>query len=125
MPTYDYAATWAGPADTHDGDTTYLVVTGSFDFGFHVVSTFSARQKFRLARCNAPELSTPEGPIARQFTVDWLTAHAMALRVTSLRADNYGDRWDAEVYDALTNENLSDALLASGNAVPYPNAPKV
>jgi endonuclease YncB( thermonuclease family) len=117
---YDYPATWAGPADTHDGDTVYLTVSQTFDFGFHVTTAFSARQKFRLARCNAPELSTPAGPIARQFTVDWLTAHTQNLRVTSLRADNYGDRWDGEVYDAASKENLSDALLASGNAVPYP-----
>jgi len=115
----DSPATWDGPTETHDGDTTYLRVSASYDFGFHVVSTFSARQKFRLARVNCPELRTAEGPAARQFAVDWLEAHAADLRVTSLRADNYGDRWDAEVYDAVTKENLSDALLASGNAVPY------
>ena len=119
MTTYDYAATWEGPDQTHDGDTTYLRVTAEYDFGFHVVSTFSARQKFRLARVNCPELRTPEGPAARQFTIDWLAAHAADLRVTSLRADNYGDRWDAEVRDGVTGENLSDALLASGHAVPY------
>lgn len=117
---YDYPAIWEGPAETHDGDTTYLRVSASYDFGFHVVSTFSARQKFRLARINCPELSKPGGPEARQFTVDWLTAHEVGLRVTSLRADNYGDRWDAEVRDGVTGENLSDALLASGHAVPYP-----
>ncbi len=107
MTTYDYPATWAGPSDTHDGDTLYLTVSRTDDFGFHIYSMHTARQKFRLARCNAPELSTPAGPIARQFTVDWLTAHKDSLRVTSLRADNYGDRWDGEVYDAVTKENLS------------------
>src|SRR5690349_7439007 len=98
----------------------YLRVSASYDFGFHVVSTFTARQKFRLARCNAPELSTPQGPVARDFALAWLTNHSSALRVTSLRADNYGDRWDAEVRDGVTGETLSDALLASGNAVPWP-----
>lgn len=114
---YDYPAVLLADSDCHDGDTTYLLVSAVYDFGFHVVHTVSARQKFRLARINCPELNTPEGPVARQFTVDWLHAHAENLRVTSLRADNYGDRWDAEVYSGA--ENLSDALLASGNAVPY------
>lgn len=118
MTSYVYPAVLESPDDVHDGDTVRLTVTASYDFGFHIVATFSAKQKFRLARCNAPELSTAAGLTARQFTVDWLTAHP-ALRVVSLRADNYGDRWDAEITDAATGENLSDVLLASGNAVPY------
>lgn len=117
---YDYPATLDSPDAVHDGDTVALVVSAAYDFGFHVVSTFSSRQKFRLARVNAPELKTPEGPPARQFVIEWLAAHTANLRVTSLRADNYGDRWDAEIYDAVSHENLSDALLASGHAVPWP-----
>lgn len=116
---YDFSARLLTPADVHDGDTLWLLVTAQYDFGFHIVTTNSARMKFRLARCNAPELSTPAGPVARKFTVDWCMAHADDLRVTSLRADNYGDRWDAEVYCARDAANLSDALLASGNARPW------
>lgn len=114
---YDYAAVFGPDTDDYDGDTIWLHVSMALDFGFHIVTTNSARMKFRLARCNAPEMSTPEGPLARVFTLNWLHAHAANLRVTSLHADNYGDRWDGEVYDAVSGENLSDALIASGHAV--------
>lgn len=109
--TYDYAATFAGPADVHDGDTFRVTV----DVGFHI----AVKVKIRLARCNCPELSTGvPGKAATDFTKAWLLARAQQLRVTVIGPDNYGDRWDAEVYDGAAN--LSDALLASGNAVPYP-----
>lgn len=116
---YDYPATLMTPEDVKDGDTVWLHVAMALDFGFHIITTNTARIKFRLARCNAPELPTLAGHAARQFTVDWLAEHANGLRVTSLRADKYGDRWDAEVWCSITSGNLSDALLASGNAIAY------
>ena len=115
-PLYDYPAV---VADVYDGDTMHLVVSMSFDFGFHVITIESARQKFRLFGCNAPELYTPEGKDARTFTVQWLADHEPNLRVISHGPDKYGDRWDGEVYDASTGERLADALIAAGKAVVY------
>lgn len=115
-PFYDYPATLVRVID---GDTVILHCTQSFDFGFHVSVDGAAEQRFRLARCNCPEHNTPEGPAATAFTTAWLATHAPTLRVLSKGQDNYG-RWLGEIYDAATHENLSDALLESGHAVPYP-----
>lgn len=105
-----------------DGDTVIFDLTKSVDVGFHIVIEVHAAQRVRLARCNCPEHGTPEGDAATAFTVDWLNSHAGTLAVTTSHQDNYG-RWVGEVVCTADTLNLSDALLGSGHAVPWP-APK-
>jgi len=101
-----------------DGDTFHVLIDTIVAY---------AHFKVRLARVNAPEASAPGGPAATAFLAAWLpppsllipAAQAWPLRVQVLRPDNYGDRWDCEVWRATDGANLSDSLLASGNAVPY------
>ena len=47
-----------------DGDTLHVLV----DLGLDI----QQRITLRLAGVNTPEMSTTDGPIAKQFTVDWL-----------------------------------------------------
>ena len=119
----EWAAAYAGEVDVHDGDTIWLTAdqAKSINLGFGEILHLdpSRKRKYRLARVNCPELRTgAPGNVARQFTVEWLAANAVGLRVKVIGADNYGERWDAEVFNGANN--LSDALLASGNAVKYP-----
>lgn len=80
----------------------------------------------RLARVNAPERGTPAGEAATAWVSDWLAAATVGhaddwpLRVQVLRPDNYGGRWDSEVWRRSDGANLADALLAAGQAVPWP-----
>jgi len=96
----------------YDADTLHLLV----DEGFSQYT----RQRVRLARINAPELATPAGKVARDFVVAWVgTPGPWAFIITSHKQDNYG-RYLVELWRVIDGTNLSDALLASGNAVPYP-----
>lgn len=93
-----------------DGDTVHLVV----DLGMHCYRT----ESFRLARCNAPELSTSEGKLAKQYTIDWFniidSKAAYPLVIQTHKTDNWG-RYIVEVWRP-DNHNLTDDLIASGNA---------
>jgi endonuclease YncB( thermonuclease family) len=119
----EWAARYDGEVDVHDGDTVWLTAdqsqTVNLGFGEVLHLDPSRKRKYRLARVNAPELKTgAPGAAARQFVVDWLAANAAGLRIKVIGLDNYGGRWDTEVFNGTNN--LSDALLASGNAVKYP-----
>ncbi len=115
---YTFENAFLGAAeDVYDGDTLWLHIYKDFDFGFHLVLSGSARMKFRVARINCPELHAVGGSQARTFTLDWVSARSGNIEVQSLHADRYGDRWDAEIIDMMSDANLSDDLLTSGNAV--------
>ena len=98
-----------------DADTLRL----QLDLGFSVFANMSCR----LARVNAPEMSTLQGAQAKGFVVDTL-ARAVDLQVTTAKPDKYG-RWLVEFtfqdpQQGTQPINLSDLLLKTGNAVPYP-----
>lgn len=104
-PAFTYAAQLI---DVHDGDTIHLDI----DLGFH---TWRRGERYRLARINAPELSTPEGRPARDHLTLLLAAGPLV--VTTSKADNYG-RYLVEC--SVNGVNLNDAMLRDGFAVPYP-----
>ncbi len=89
-----------------DGDTVELTT----DVGFRI----SLRQIFRLARINAPELSTPEGKAARDML--YAKLHGATLSVESVKTEKYG-RWLAELW--ADGVNVNDWLLTEGLARPY------
>ena len=72
----------------HDGDT----VNVKLDVGFDL--TVYAR--VRIFGINAPEISTPEGKVARDFAKDLLKP-GDPVRVVSYGWDNYGGRIDGSI----------------------------
>lgn len=100
---YQYAARLVRVVDA---DTVVL----DLDLGFY---QWRLNRSYRLARINAPELSTPEGVAARAALVERL-ASASAFLVQTSRADSF-DRWIVELY--ADGANVSDWLVASGLAV--------
>lgn len=95
-----------------DGDTLWLQV----DLGIDI----SVRLSVRLYGLNTPEMSTPEGPVAKQFVLDWLEAssNSLVLRTIKDRKEKYG-RYLGIILDVGTGKSLNDALLEAGLAVPY------
>jgi micrococcal nuclease len=89
-----------------DGDTVVL----ELDLGFY---QWRLGRSYRLARINAPEMSTPEGLAARKALVDHL-ASVTAYFVMTQKADSF-DRWIVELY--ADGANISDWLVAGGFAV--------
>lgn len=105
-----------------DGDT---ITSQAIDVGFHIQTT--ADIEFRFLRCNAPESNRPAtkvaGLAAKEYTLAWLMEHADHdpdgwLWATTTKTDSFG-RYLAEIA-CTEGHNLSDALLSSGNAVPFP-----
>lgn len=93
-----------------DGDT--LLTTIDAGFRIHVQS------KVRLLGIDCPELSTPEGKLARNFVVDWVNRWIgewpLTLSCTGYdKRDKYG-RW---LGDFLPTDGVSlvRALLAAGH----------
>ena len=109
---------WSWPADKvtvvsiHDGDTFHLAV----DLGFNVTYDY----RFRLARCNAPELPTSAG-IAAQVALSKLMPVGTHVALVSSKPDDYG-RWIADLTLA-DGTNVSDWMLANGHAVPWQAKP--
>jgi endonuclease YncB( thermonuclease family) len=98
-----------------DGDT---IVVDEIDLGYHVAVM---GVEFRLLRVNCPEMHKPTraaGEQAREFTVQWFADHEgrAPFYAQTVKTDSFG-RYLAEV--TCAGDNLSDDLLASGNAVPY------
>lgn len=89
-----------------DGDTVVLLL----DLGFDI----HHRMKCRLARINAPEMSTPEGPPAKEHLTKLLPVGQVTVHSTAL--DKYG-RALVEIFVGETCVN--DAMLAEGYAKPY------
>jgi len=114
---FSAAVPWFWPGSTVarfiDGDTFVGHLTK--DIGFHGAVTFE--QRLRLARINAPALSTPEGKAAVQFFVA-LVAEFVLVDITTMKPYKYGDEWMAEVLTtAPVPVNVSDAMVAAGHAV--------
>jgi endonuclease YncB( thermonuclease family) len=110
--------------EVHDGDTVHLKVSRDFAFpidpwfGMEAALKYSWSHdvKCRLARINAPEIATPQGPPARNAL-----AHLLALgslRVVTGKRDKF-DRPLVEIWVTPTTGpefNVSDKMVAIGSA---------
>ena len=90
-----------------DGDT--LIAWLQYDL--HVCS-LRVRTRVRLARCNAAEMSTEEGPRALARLTGLLPVGTL-VTATPLHVDQFG-RVLAEVVLTVSGVNVSDVLLAAG-----------
>ncbi|MEU4331368.1 thermonuclease family protein [Nonomuraea dietziae] len=106
---YVYAAT---VAKVVDGDTLDLVV----DLGFGT----SHKIRARLVGVYSPELGTPEGETAAEFTRAWVAAHGPDIRVRTFRdrKERYG-RYLATITGA-DGISLGEALVEAGHATTAP-----
>jgi len=101
---YSYAAALVRVID---GDTVRLTL--DLGFGLERVD-----QSYRVARINAPEMSTPEGPPAKVALEGYLAGKSLVANTS--KPDKYG-RSLVELY--ADNVNVNDWLTANGWAVPY------
>ena len=88
-----------------DGDTALLIA--DLGFGLHL------DVRGRLARINAPEMRTPDGPAAKAHLEELLRAPG-PLSIECRRQDEYG-RWLVEL--VLNGLNLNDRMVLDGYAV--------
>lgn len=88
-----------------DADTVVL----DLDLGFY---QWRLGRSYRLARINAPEISTPEGAAAKA-ALERALANVTAFLVSTAKADSF-DRWIVELY--ADGSNVSDWLVANGFA---------
>ena len=99
-----------------DGDTIDLML----DKGFRDMSM----QRIRLAGINCPERHTTTreaGDAAKAYTETWIAGVGVdqwPLTITTYKTDSF-DRYVAVVVRTDDPVSLNDALLASGNAVPF------
>lgn len=92
-----------------DGDTVVLQI----DLGFRLAATMPVR----LLGINAPEMRTVEGPVARQWALDWFSAHPAFVVETAKDPEKYG-RW-LGVIRPPSGASLNEALVTAGMAVTY------
>lgn len=97
----------------HDGDTVTVRVTMALPLDLEVRYT----HPLRLEGCNCPELSTPQGIVARAYTVKWLVDHPAPYTLTlhGEGRDKYGRLLGN--LKASDGHSLSDDLIAAGQAV--------
>jgi endonuclease YncB( thermonuclease family) len=100
----------------YDGDTLHVSVT--YDAPPPFETELLIHRKLRLTGVNSPELKTPEGAVARDFTRRWLAEHTgpYTLTVRGSGQDKYSGRIDGRLI-AADGHDLSDDLLAAGQAV--------
>ncbi len=94
---FDYATVY----NVVDGDTCDIEV----DLGY----SMRLRQRFRLARIDAPERGDPGYTASKQFLIDAARGKAVTLDVTKL--DKYG-RYLCELM--VEGRNINDAMLFAG-----------
>lgn len=100
---YQYAARLVRVVDA---DTIVL----DLDLGFY---QWRLNRSYRLARINAPEMSTAEGKAAKAALAEHL-AGVTTFLVSTSRADSF-DRWIVELH--ADGANASDWLVTNGHAV--------
>ena len=92
----------------HDGDTATL----DLDLGWFLTN----RQPVRVAHLNAPELSTPEGVLARDAARAWLPV-GTKVELVSTGLDKYGR--SLGVITLPDGRDFGTLMLDAGFAVPY------
>jgi micrococcal nuclease len=88
-----------------DGDT----IEATLDLGFN---TFR-KEKLRLARINAPEMKTTEGPLSKTRLSEILDNKTIHVQTMKDKEDRYG-RYIAEVW--IDNLNVNDTMVDCGFA---------
>lgn len=107
-----------------DGDTFVIDLERQFDFGFHVVSKFSAQQTLRLRGVNTPEVvgAEKERGLKAKAAVEAFFAMSFGpIDVTTYKSDKYG-RWLADVKISTKDGTVLDLakwLLEQALAEPY------
>jgi micrococcal nuclease len=91
-----------------DGDTIDVIL----DLGFNIQYT----ERVRLARINAPEISTDAGKTVKTFMIDMLEGRDVTIRTQKNTFDKYG-RWIAEVF--YNEQSINQLLLDKNMAVTY------
>lgn len=116
---YEYRATLVRIVD---GDTVDLMIDQGFG-NYH-------KERFRVLGVDTPEEGEPGYHEANAFVADWFDLHEHVLTVVTIKdkKEKYG-RYLASISapraktktreEASAPEFLSEALLASGHAVPY------
>lgn len=114
-------AKWTYPDSTldhiTDGDSFYANLAAGFDFGFHIIITGSAKQKFRLNGCNAAPLSTDSGKGAAAYLGSVLSSGPFTLE--SIGPYKYGDEWMAVVTLADGITDVTTLMIAQQWAAPW------
>jgi micrococcal nuclease len=87
-----------------DGDTLEVDV----DLGFRV---WLRKVKFRLSGINCPEIKNPGGIGAREFVSRICAESNWEGIADTIKADKYGNRWDAVVYLPHLENSLNHILL--------------
>lgn len=91
-----------------DADTVALDI----DLGFY---QWRLGRNYRLARINAPEISTTKGKVSRDALIEQLRI-VNSFLVATQKADSF-DRWIVELYaDGI---NISDWLVSNNLAVSH------
>lgn len=99
----------------YDGDTLHMDVQTASSEVFHETH-WRVGFRYRLARINAPEMSTPAGTLSRDaLRVFCAEQPKTGWTVTTARQDPYG-RYIAEIV-APNGTNLSDWMVSKGYAV--------
>jgi micrococcal nuclease len=93
--------------NVHDGDT----CTVNIDLGFSIIFR---GQIIRLARINAPELATPEGPPSQVALSGMITGKPIVLKTTLDRKEKFG-RYLGEIW--VGGLNVNDEMVRRGFAV--------
>jgi len=92
----------------HDGDTCTLAI----DLGFDVALTYNCRA-FGI---NAPELRTPDGPVALDYAKSIMPIGTQ-VTVVSHGWDKYGGRFDGTI-TLPDGTEFGQRMLDAGEAVP-------
>jgi endonuclease YncB( thermonuclease family) len=104
--------------DIHDGDT----YTFAIDLGLQVMLV---GQKLRLAHCDAPELNTPEGKMARVWVSERMPPGTI-VTIDTIKfegdREKYG-RWLAQI-TLPDGTDLATIMIAAGQAHPYEGGAK-
>lgn len=94
-----------------------VVDADTLDFAVDLGFRMKLQVRCRLARVDAPEMSTQEGKAAKAALLAKTTTLQEDCTISTSKGDRYG-RWIAEVV-LSDGTNLSDWLLSSGLAKDY------
>jgi len=97
-----------------DGDT----IDAEVDLGFKI----KIRERFRLAKINAPELkgeSSASGLVSKEWLRDRIEGKAVYVEIHK-GEDKYG-RWVCHVFDdqCLGEDSINEEMIKLGLAIPY------